>query len=132
MAVRSAGNVVVTYNGQNITAYLNEAELSATIDELESTNLASTAMQYQPSLANYTMSFSGDWSAALDAIIGPDMITPVMRTVSIQFIENSVEVTYTWTSNAFLTGFTITSSATDKITHAPALRLSGAPTRVVT
>jgi len=131
MAVRGAGNVTVTYNSNNITAYINEVELNATIDELEASNLASTVMQYTPSIANYTLSLSGDWSSALDAILGPDIVTPALRTVVITFTEGGSTVTYTWTSTGFLTGYSISASAADKITHSPSLRLSGPPTRTV-
>lgn len=132
MPIRAAGNIVVTYNAQNITAYLNEAELQATIDELEVSNLASTVMEYTPSIANFQLTMSGDWAVALDGILGPDVVTPVKRTCSIAFGDGTNTVTYTWTTNAFITGYTIGGSATDKIVHSPTLRLSGTPSRVVT
>jgi hypothetical protein len=129
MAVRGAGNTVVTYNSQNITAYLNSAELAATGDELESTNLASTVMEYSPSLANYTLTLEGDWSKALDDILGVDALAPVTRTCSIKITdETGAFVQYTWTK-AFITGYSITAGATEKVSHSPSLRLSGTPTR---
>ncbi len=131
MAVRGAGNTTVTYNGSNITAYINEVELASTIAELEASNLASTVMQYTPSIAEYTLTMSGDWSSALDAIFGPDIVTPALRTVVVSFTEGGSTVSYTWTTNGFLTGYSISSSASDKITHSPSLRLSGPPTRAV-
>ena len=131
MAVRGAGNVLVTYNSQNITAYLNSAELSATIAELESTNLASTQMAYSPSLASYTLSLEGDWAVALDSILGVDALTPTVRVVSIKFTdETGANVTYSW-NKCFITGFSITAGATDKTAHSPSLRMSGTVTRTV-
>lgn len=130
MAIRGAGNVTVTYNSNNITAYINEFELSQTVAELERTSLASTVMEYDPSIAEYTLTLNGDWAIALDNILGPDIVSPVTRAVSIAIEDGASTVTYAWTSG-FLTGFNISGSATDKITHAPSLRLSGPPTRTV-
>ena len=56
MAIRGAGNVTVTYNSQNVTAYINEFELQQTVDELEQTSLASTVMEYRTSIENYSLS----------------------------------------------------------------------------
>jgi len=129
MAVRGAGNTVVTYNSQNITAYLNSAELAAAVDELESTNLASTVMEYAPSLANYTLSLEGDWSKALDDILGVDALTPTRRACSIKVTdETGAWAQYAWTQ-AFITGYNISIGSTEKVSHSPTLRLSGTPTR---
>lgn len=129
MAVRGAGNTVVTYNSQNITAYLNSAELAATVDELESTNLASTVMEYAPSLANYQLTLEGDWAKALDDILGVDALTPTTRSCSIKITdETGAWAQYAWTK-AFITGYSITAGATEKVSHSPTLRLSGTPTR---
>ncbi len=131
MAVRGAGNTLVTYNSQNITAYVNSVELQMTVDELESTNLASTQMEYSPSLPNYTLSLEGDWAVALDSILGVDAVTPVTRVVSVKFTdETGANVTYSWTKG-FITGYSIKAGATDKTSHTPALRLSGTLTRTV-
>lgn len=131
MPVRSSGNITVTYNATNITQYLSEVELNAAIDELETTHLASTSMTYIPSMANYTLTLSGDFAIASDNVFGPDMMNPTLRTVIVTFTEGAQTVTYTWTNSAFLTGYSLSASSTEKITHAPALRLSGTPTRVV-
>ena len=132
MAVRGANNVVVTYNSNNISAYLNQAELAATIAELEGTNLASTVAEYAPSLASYTLSLGGDFAVAADTILGVDALTPTLRTCSIKFTDSTgANVTYTWTAKAFITGYSISAQATGKIEHTPTLRLSGTPTRVV-
>lgn len=128
MAIRAAGNVVVTYNSQNVTQYINEFELAQTVDELERTSLASTVMEYRPSIANYNLTLSGDWALAADNIFGPDIVSPTTRACSIKIEDGANSVTYSW-STAFLTNFSIAGSATDKITHSPAIRLSGPPTR---
>lgn len=129
MAARGAGNVAVTYNAQNMTAYIKSAELQATIQELEATDFASTAAEYSPSLAEFTLSLGGDWIQALDNILGVDAIVPTVRACNIKFTDKAgAWVQYAWTT-AFITGFNISASATGKIEHSPSLRLSGVPTR---
>jgi len=129
MAVRGAGNVVVTYNSSNITAYLNTVELAATIDELEATDLASTVAEYSPSLASYALTIGGDWDKALDDILGVDALAPVTRAVVIKFTDETGDwAQYAW-ATGFISGYSISASATGKVEHSPSLRLSGTPTR---
>ena len=129
MAVRGAGNATVTYNSQNITAYINSVELSATIQELEATDLASSVAEYSPSLAEYALSLGGDWAQALDNILGVDAVAPTVRTCVIKFTdETGAWVQYSW-ATSFISGFSISASATGKIEHSPSIRLSGTPTR---
>lgn len=129
MAVRGAGNITVTYNSVNITPYINTVELTAAVDELEATDLASTVAEYSPSLANYSLSLGGDWVQALDNVLGIDALTPIVRPCIVKITdENGAWAQYSWTT-AFITGFSISASATGKIEHSPSLRLSGTPTR---
>ena len=129
MAVRGAGNATVTYNSQNITQYINSVELAATIQELEATDLASTVAEYSPSLAEYNLSLGGDWAQALDNILGVDAVAPTVRTCVVKFTdETDAWVQYSW-ATSFISGFSISASATGKIEHSPSIRLSGTPTR---
>lgn len=129
MAVRGAGHATVTYNSQNITVYINSVELAATVQELEATDLASTVAEYAPSLAEYNLSLGGDWAQALDNILGVDAVAPTVRACVIKFTdETGAWVQYSWTT-AFISGFSISASATGKIEHSPSIRLSGTPTR---
>lgn len=131
MAVKSLGNVVVTYNAQNITQYCNQADLNSTLEELEVTNLASTGKETLTGFAEWTIALGGFWAALLDGYLAPDVVTPgTKRTASIAFEDGATTVTYTWTSNAEIGDYAITSSATGGATGWSAtLRLSGAPTR---
>lgn len=137
--IKANANVHVAYLNSifnNITQYLNEFELSNTVGEIESTNLTSTSQTYIPSMTEHSLSLSGDWLTGFDDIFGPDSVTPVARTVKISFLNPNMGnvgndvVTYTWT-NAFITGYNISASSGDKITHSATLRLSGPPTRSV-
>lgn len=131
--IKANNNVRVKYGGTVITEYLNEFELATTIAEIETTHLASTTQTYIPSMTEYSLSLSGDWRSAFDTIFGPDAITPTLRTVVISFSDGSGSAgsvaIYTWTTNAFITGYNISASSGDKITHSATLRLSGPPSR---
>lgn len=137
--IKANANVHVAYYNpsfNNITQYLNEFELSNTVGEIESTNLTSTSQTYIPSMTEHSLSLSGDWLTGFDDIFGPDSVTPVARTVKISFLNPNMGsandvVTYTWTNAAFITGYNISASSGDKITHSATLRLSGPPTRSV-
>lgn len=134
--IKANNNVRVYYITNDITAYLNEFELATTIGEIETTNLASTTQTYIPSMAEYSLSLSGDWLTAFDTIFGPDVVTPTMRTVKICILNpnigpNDDVVNYLWTNNAFITGYNISASSGDKVTHSATLRLSGPPTRTL-
>lgn len=133
-AVKAAGNVTVTYNSNDITAYCDTAEIAASISELDTTDLASTAMEYIPGLADWTASLNvGNWDSTVDGYLSPDVVSPgTLRTLVVAFDDGSSEVTYTWTSNAFITGLTIGGSAADKIgMSGVSIRCNGAPTRAV-
>lgn len=130
-AVKGPGNITVTYNSQNITAWCDTAEIAATIAELETTSLTSTAQTFIPGLGNWTFNFSIiAWDATIDGYLMPDVIAPVARTLAIAVTDSTPTTkTYTWTTNAFITGITITAAANGLISGKPAIRCSGIPTR---
>ena len=130
--VKAAGNVTVTYNSNEITAYLNDAQLQATIAELETTDLASTAMEYIPGFADWTCDLPfAHWDSTLDGYLYADVTSPgTLRTAVISFTDSGdTTVSYTWTSNAFITNYTIGGGATAVLGGSTALRLVGAPNR---
>lgn len=132
MAIKSLGNVVVTYNSTNITAYCSQADLEATVERLDTTNLASTAKESIAGDAEWSIKLSGQWATALDTAIMPDIVTPgTARTASIAFDGGASTVTYTWTSKAELQDGSISSQTGNFIGWSATLALSGAPTRSV-
>lgn len=129
-ARKSRGNVVVSFNSNNITAYLDSADLEATIDQLETTNLASTAAESTAGDPSWSIKVGGMWDSTLDGYIGPEAVTPgTKRTASIALTGSGATVTYTWTSNAEIGDYTINSAVGDFIKFSATLTLSGAPTR---
>ena len=132
-AIKGAGNAVVTYNSVNISQYVTSADMTNTIAELEATVLTSTAEQTVAGLGSYEMQIEGDWDKVLDDSLGPDSVSGTLRTASIKYgsVAGSM-VTYTWTTNAFITSYNITTAANEKIGFSATLRLNNAPVRAVT
>lgn len=130
--VKAAGNATVTYNSNNVTAYINDATLQMAIDELETTNLASTGKEFIPGMGDYTIDLPfAYWDSTLDGYLYADAITPgTLRTAAIAYTDSGgTTVTYTWTSKAFVTNYSIGGGATAVLGGSAALRLVGAPSR---
>lgn len=132
MAAKSELNVEVLYNSQTLTPYCNSAEVSAAIEQLEATDLDSTAKEYVTGFGEWSISIGGQWDATLDGYLAPDAVTPgTARTAYIQFSANAGTnyVRYTWTSNAQVENYAVSSATGALITWTATLKLSGAPTR---
>jgi hypothetical protein len=113
---------------------VDQVDLQMVVAELETTNLASTAQEFIPGLPGHTADVKiTKWDKTVDDVFGADAITPALRTAIITFKDLSGDtITYTWTTNAFVTGYNISAAATGKVDGSPKLRLSGTPTRVAT
>lgn len=134
--IQSMGNTVVLYDGHDITAALQAASLQATIDELETTNLASTAVETRPAPSKWSIAFNGYWSRELDDIIAPDVLNPPAngKPASIEFGDaTGGKVKYDWAAKAFISNWSIGGGApADYIPHDTSLNVSGAPQRTST
>lgn len=131
MGVKGAKNCTFTLNGVNLTAYVDQVDLNGAVAELETTNLDSSAQEYIPGLTSWDGSINVTrWDKIVDDVLGPLAISPAKVTAVIAFKDASGDtITYTWTSEAFVTGYNISAQATGKISSGPKLRLSGNPTR---
>lgn len=133
MAARKGrGNTTLTFNSVALTNYTNSAELSMEVDRLETTHFGSTGAEDIAGDTSYSISLGGDWDAAVDTALAPEAITTgTKRTAVLAFVGSSQTVTYTWTSNAEIQDYQISSGVGDKITFSATLALSGAPSRGV-
>jgi len=129
--VKGAGNTTVMYNGNDITAYCNQADLNATLESLDVTNLASTGTETISPLTTWEIQLQGFHDATIDGYLAPDAVTPgTKRDASIEFVDaSSASVTYSWTANADLSNWKIGSQPKAARTFGATLKLSGAPTR---
>jgi hypothetical protein len=130
MAVKGPGNVTVMYNSVNITAYCDQADLDNTLEQLEASNLASTANESVAGFPTWSISVGGPWAPALDNALGPDAVTPGnKRNASIAFVHGANTVTYSWTANAEIANYKVSGAVKAVHKWSGKLQLSNAPTR---
>jgi hypothetical protein len=131
MPVKSNPNIVLTYNSVNITQYCDTATMDATLETIETTNLASTATESTPGDTTWTYDIGGSWAKALDDVFGPDVITPpaTLRTFSAAIGAVGAVSTYTWTTKAFVNNYNVDTTAGENITWTGTLNLTGSPVR---
>lgn len=129
--VKGATNTTCTYNSNDLTSFCSQADLQATLDSIDVTNLASTGTETISPITTWTIPLQGFWDATVDGYLAPDAVTPgTKRTAVITFTDAaSSTVTYTWTSNAEVGNYQISSQPKQAITFSAELRLSGAPVR---
>lgn len=125
MALKSPGNITVTYNSNAITGYINDANLNAVVKALPTTVLTDTGETQIPGLPSWTFDCGGPFGSTLDGYLGPDVITPTMRTLAVVY----GGVTYTWTSNAFVSAYKLTGNPDNPIGYTATISVSGVPTR---
>jgi len=133
MPVKGAGSVTITWNSNNITSYVNTASIAGQIAELDTTDFGSSAMEYIPGLADWTANLEiRNWDSTVDGYLMPDLLAGTVRTFVIAFNDGTNTVTYTWTSNAFMTAGTLGGSASELVSlTGVTVRCNGAPTRSV-
>lgn len=129
MAIKGAGGATCTYNSNALTAHMNQSDLQNTVQELEATDLASTAQETDGGLAKWTYNMGGDWNSTIDGYLAPDSLTGTKRTAAIVFDDGSTAVTFTWTSQAWISNYQIQAPANGKMTWTATLNLSGNPSR---
>ena len=129
-ARKSLGNNTVTYNSQNITAYLTSAELSFGGEKVDVTDLADTAKTFASGDGEWKLDVTGWWDNAIDAILGPDAVTPgTKRTLAYAVVGTSATVTYTWTTNCEVGDYKISPKTGEYVPFTCSFYLSGAPNR---
>jgi hypothetical protein len=132
MAVKTQGNITVTYNSNALQSYLNTQSIEAIVNEIDTTTLASTGMEKIPGPSGWTVNIGGFWAVALDNILGPDAVSPpsTLRTLAVVIGASGSTVTYTWTTNAFISNYSINASDPNGVwTWTATLAVSGVPTR---
>lgn len=129
-ARKSRQNVTVTFNGTAITNYCRKADLDAAISQIDVTHLGSTATETIASDPTWKINLEGHWDLALDTVIAPEAVTPGTKRTAVLTITGSTgTVTYTWTSNAEIENYKVTSTVGEFIGWSGTLSLSGAPSR---
>lgn len=129
---KSQGNTTVTYVTTEITDFVNQADMSSTLAQIDVTTLGDTGKVNIVDAAEWSINIGGPWHPTLDGFLAPDAVTPgTKRTAVIAYTNGASTVTYTWTANAEVGNWNITSAPGGAITWSATLTLSGAPVRTV-
>ena len=129
---KSQGNTTVTYVTTEITDFVNQADMSSTLAKIDVTRLGDTGKVNIVDAAEWSINIGGPWHPTLDGFLAPDAVTPgTKRTAVIAYTNGASTVTYTWTANAEVGNWNITSAPGGAITWSATLTLSGAPVRTV-
>ena len=111
----------------SISGYLNSAELSQTVDELESTTFGDSDKEYIPGLKDRSFSFDGDWDQTIDGILAP--LFGVGGKSLVFGPAGNATGAVKYTCGAWLQDYPISSSVGDKVGLSGTIRLTGAVTR---
>lgn len=129
-------NVVVTFDTLDITQYLDDASLEMTVEQIDTTTLASSGLEISPGMPGFKVPVGGPWAKALDDKLGAQASNPssTLKTLVLQIGPTGNRVTYTWTAagtvGAFVGGYTIDFSDPKGVFKWKGeLAVSGAPTR---
>lgn len=131
--VKGAKHCFFTLDGVALTNYVDQVDLNVAIADLATTNMGSDAEEAEPGLASFDGSVKvTKWGKVVDDVLGPLALAPEKVTAVIAYKDDlGNTVTYTWTNEAFVTGYNISGAATGKIESGPKVRLSGLPVRTV-
>lgn len=125
MAIKSAGNVTVSYASNALAGYLNDASIEGIVKELVTTVLTDTGETKIPGLPSWNITVGGPWASALDGFLAPDAISPALRTLVVVY----GGVTLTWTSTAFIANYKVVGNPDNALMWTGTLAVSGIPTR---
>ena len=115
---------VIKFAGYNLSDWVQNAKLEATMKAIDNTHFLSTGTESVPGLVRWAFPFGGPWDATLDARLWP-YVGRANQTFSIQ-LRN---VIYSWTS-AFLVDYTAdVTSPRDGMQWMAAVAGIGAPSR---
>jgi len=115
---------VIKFAGFNLSDWVQNAKLEATMKAIDNTHFLSTGTESVPGLVRWAFPFGGPWDATLDARLWP-YVGRANQTFSIQ-LRN---VIYSWTS-AFLVDYTAdVTSPRDGMQWMAAVAGIGAPSR---
>lgn len=129
-------NVVITFDSLDITQYLDSASLDMTVEQIDTTTLASSGLEISPGMPGFKVPVGGPWFKALDDKLGAQAASPsaTLKTLVVQIGPVGNRVTYTWTSasavGAFIGNYKVDFSDPKGVLKWDGeLAVSGAPTR---
>lgn len=127
--VNSLGNITADYDSGSLEEHATNINVSVSVDSIDTTNLASVNASEIPTNQNWEPTLSGHWSPTLDGILGPDAITPptVLKTFATTYGPTGSQRTFTWTTSAFISKYSIKATADGLQEFDATIGVSGSP-----
>lgn len=120
---KGAGNATVTLNSNALTAYCDMTSVEIAGEVIDITNLSSTAVEKLAGLADWKIPIGGLFDSTLSGYLTADAAAGTKRTLAVVI----AGVTFTWTSQAFISNFKIETKPNDAHRFTATIEGSGAP-----
>jgi predicted secreted protein len=126
MAFISGKDSFFSVDGTDISSYVDSLSLSRDVNTLETTSFGSDQATFVVGVEGLSISGSGSWDATNDGTMAGLFDG---SQVAFEYRPDNTSSQPKYTGNAFVTNYTIDSSATDKISFSFSLIVTGAVTR---
>jgi|TARA_B100001094_G_C18170568_1_gene794851 predicted secreted protein len=126
MAFKSGKDSFFSVDGTDISSYVDSLSLSRDVNTLETTSFGSDQATFVVGVEGLSISGSGSWDATNDGTMAGLFDG---SQVAFEYRPDNTSSQPKYTGNAFVTNYTIDSSATDKISFSFSLIVTGAVTR---
>ena len=126
MAFISGKDSFFSVDGTDITSYVNQLSLSRDVNTLETTSFGSDQATYVVGVEGLSISGSATFDATADGVFAGLFDG---STVAFDYRPDNTSSQPKYTGNAFVTNYSIDSSATDLVSISFSLIVTGAVTR---
>lgn len=126
MAFKSGKDSFFSVDGTDISSYVDSVSFSRDVNTLETTSFGSDQATYVVGIEGMSISGSGSWDATNDGTMAGLFDG---STVAFDYRPDNTSGQPKYTGNAFVTNYSIDSSATDKVSFSFSLIVSGSVTR---
>jgi len=126
MAFKSGKDSFSSVDGTDISSYVDSVSFSRDVNTLETTSFGSDQATYVVGIEGMSISGSGSWDATNDGTMAGLFDG---STVAFDYRPDNTSGQPKYTGNAFVTNYSIDSSATDKVSFSFSLIVTGSVTR---
>ena len=126
MAFKSGKDSFFSVDGTDISSYVDSVSFSRDVNTLETTSFGSDQATYVVGIEGMSISGSGSWDATNDGTMAGLFDG---SQVAWEYSPDNTSGQPKYSGNAFVTNYTIDSSATDKVSFSFSLIVTGAVTR---
>ena len=126
MAFKSGKDAAFSVDSTDISSYVDSVSLSRDVNTLETTSFGSDQATFVVGVEGLQISGSGSWDATNDGTMAGLFDG---SQVAWEYSPDNTSGQPKYSGNAFVTNYTIDSSATDKVSFSFSLIVTGAVTR---